>query len=139
MNITIFWMSVWYLTYKLNVWNIQWAYLTYNLIIQCGHRYYASTIFRDLQNVFHDIISGDLWEVSSVTSGSRTKGIEFLIKIESLRRKKRKSGSPRLLGKLANFLFSGIRPQIYDGSVVWKGCLWILQHKYTHSYIPACL
>ena len=67
-------------------------------IIQCGHRYYAGSFFRDLQNVFHDIISGDLWEVSSVTSGSRTKGIEFLIKIESLRRKKRKSGWPRLLG-----------------------------------------
>ena len=67
-------------------------------LIQCGHRYYAGSFFRDLQNVFHDIISGDLWEVSSVICSNCTKGIEFLIKIESLRRKKRKSGWPRLLG-----------------------------------------
>ena len=31
--------------------------------LQYGQRYYASTIFRDLQNVFHDVISGDLWSM----------------------------------------------------------------------------
>ena len=45
-------------------------------------------VFCDLQNVFHDIISGDLLAVSGVTCSNCTKGIEYLIKIESLSRKK---------------------------------------------------
>ena len=60
--------------------------------IQYGHRYYASTIFRDLQKVFHDIISGQLWKVSSVMSSNCTNPFEFLIKTVGLRRKKRKMG-----------------------------------------------
>ena len=53
--------------------------------LQYGHRYYASTIFRDLQKVFHDIISGQLWKVSSVMNSNCTNPFEFLIKTVSLR------------------------------------------------------
>ena len=107
--------------------------------LQYGQCYYASIIFCDLQNIFYDVISGGLWEVPTVISSSCTKGIEFLIKIESLRSKKQKSGWPRLLGKLANFVFGVVRPQTFDGSVVWNGCLWTSQYKYAHRNIPACV
>ena len=40
--------------------------------IQCGQRYYASSFFRDFQDVFHDIIPGIIWKVSSVISRSYT-------------------------------------------------------------------
>ena len=49
--------------------------------LQCGQRYYARTFFCDFQNVFHDIISGDLWKVSSVISCSCITFVEFLIKL----------------------------------------------------------
>ena len=69
------------------------------MTLQCGQRYYASTFFRDFQNVFHDIIPGLVWKVSSVISCSCSKSEYFLIKIARLRRKKRKSGWPTVLCK----------------------------------------
>ena len=44
-----------------------------------------------------------------------------------------------LLGKLASFVSSVDRGQLFDGLVVGNGCLWISQHKYTHCFIPTCL
>ena len=70
-----------------------------NSNIQCGQRYYASTFFRDFQDVFHDINSGVIWKVSSVISCSCSKFEYFLIKTARLRRKKRKSGWPTILCK----------------------------------------
>ena len=69
------------------------------LEVQCGHRYYASIFFRGFQNVFHDIIPGVVWKVSSVISCSCSKSEYFLIKTALLRRKKRKSGWPTVLCK----------------------------------------
>ena len=86
-----------------------------NLVtLQCGQRYYASTFFQDFQNVFHYINPGVLWKVSSVVSCSCSKFVVFCIKNGRLRRKKRKSGWPELLFKLANFVCIIVWPQIYE-------------------------
>ena len=60
-------------------------------VVQCGHRYYASAFFRDFQNVFHDIIPGVVWKVSTIISCSCNKYEEFLIKTTRLKSKKRGS------------------------------------------------
>ena len=105
--------------------------------LQCGHRYYASVFFRDFQNVFHDIFPGVVWEVSSEISCSCSKSEYFLIKIARFRRKKRKSGWPTILCKLAKFVFIFVPPQIYEGSLVWNGFPRTLWYKEAKWNIPA--
>ena len=48
-------------------------------------------LFRDFQNVFHDIIPGVVWKVSTIISCSCNQYEEFLIKTPRLRSKKRGS------------------------------------------------
>ena len=78
-----------------------------------------------------------VWKVSSVISCSCSKSEYFLIKIARFRRKKRKSGWPTILCKLAKFVFIFVPPQIYEGSLVWNGFPRTLWYKEAKWNIPA--